>query len=226
MGGITPELRLGVCRDFADELKGTHMPIDVLKQRNDSWEGRTKLWFDSWSLRFCDDRTSLVEPHELTRARTRIWRCDMNSDHHVIDFRGSAKRTSWLHREEPPKWEKAIPAPHILRKRVCGDGLCTQGGDYRSRPTSGHRSFKKYLPPTAGFKGSRHSSTAVGRDSFSKAVAALDGIGCRPYVRSSRRRTGTADPSATFVGGKSLPQSRYSVSGKRDRVFRSPRRLR
>ena len=57
----------------------------------------------------------------------------MNLDHHVIDFRGNAKRTSWLHREEPPKWEKAIPAPHILRKRVCCDGLCTQGGDCPAR---------------------------------------------------------------------------------------------
>ena len=57
----------------------------------------------------------------------------MKSAHHVIDYRCRAKRTSWLHREEPPKAEKTIPAPRILRERVCCDGLCSQGRDCPAR---------------------------------------------------------------------------------------------
>lgn len=39
--------------------------ITVEKQRNGKWEGRAKLWFHEASMRFCDDRTSLVEPYVL-----------------------------------------------------------------------------------------------------------------------------------------------------------------
>ena len=35
------------------------------KQRNGSWEGSIKLWHDSGSLRFCDDRTTRVEPYHF-----------------------------------------------------------------------------------------------------------------------------------------------------------------
>lgn len=35
------------------------------KQRNGKWEGAFKLWFDEFSLRFCDDRTSRIEPYFL-----------------------------------------------------------------------------------------------------------------------------------------------------------------
>lgn len=36
--------------------------VTVEKQRNGTFEGRVKLWFDDASLRFCDDRHSRVEP--------------------------------------------------------------------------------------------------------------------------------------------------------------------
>lgn len=39
--------------------------VSVEKQRNGSWEGRLKFWFDQSSLRFCDDRISAVEPYAL-----------------------------------------------------------------------------------------------------------------------------------------------------------------
>jgi hypothetical protein len=39
--------------------------VSVEKQRNGSWEGKVKLWFDESSLRFCDDRGSAVEPYPL-----------------------------------------------------------------------------------------------------------------------------------------------------------------
>lgn len=38
------------------------------KQRNGSWEGRLKYWFDEGSMRFLDDRTSPVEPYALIEA--------------------------------------------------------------------------------------------------------------------------------------------------------------
>lgn len=39
--------------------------VSIEKQRNGSWEGRMKLWFDPTSLRFCDDRMSAVQPYDL-----------------------------------------------------------------------------------------------------------------------------------------------------------------
>jgi twinkle protein len=39
--------------------------VTVEKQRNGSYEGKVKLWFDDSSLRFCDDRTSAVEPYVI-----------------------------------------------------------------------------------------------------------------------------------------------------------------
>lgn len=35
------------------------------KQRNGDWEGRLKFWFHGPSLRFCDDRISMVEAYHL-----------------------------------------------------------------------------------------------------------------------------------------------------------------
>ncbi len=40
--------------------------ISVAKQRNGAWEGACKLWFDERSLRFVDDRISMVDPYALT----------------------------------------------------------------------------------------------------------------------------------------------------------------
>lgn len=42
--------------------------ISCEKQRNGEWEGRLKYWFDEGSLRFCDDRTSPVEPYVLQES--------------------------------------------------------------------------------------------------------------------------------------------------------------
>lgn len=39
--------------------------VTVEKQRNGEWEGRVKLWFDSNSFRFCDERVKAVEPYVL-----------------------------------------------------------------------------------------------------------------------------------------------------------------
>lgn len=39
--------------------------VSVEKQRSGAWEGRAGLWFDSASLRFCNDRGSSVEPYPL-----------------------------------------------------------------------------------------------------------------------------------------------------------------
>lgn len=39
--------------------------VTVEKQRNGEWEGRVGLWFHEQSMRFCDDRTSPVEPYHL-----------------------------------------------------------------------------------------------------------------------------------------------------------------
>lgn len=39
--------------------------VCVEKQRNGEWEGAVKLWFHPASMRFCDDRTSAVEPYVL-----------------------------------------------------------------------------------------------------------------------------------------------------------------
>jgi twinkle protein len=37
------------------------------KQRNGRWEGKLALWFHEPSLRFCDDRTSEVQPYAMLR---------------------------------------------------------------------------------------------------------------------------------------------------------------
>jgi twinkle protein len=42
--------------------------ISVEKQRNGQFEGKVALWFDEASLRFCDDRTSAVEPYAMGAA--------------------------------------------------------------------------------------------------------------------------------------------------------------
>lgn len=39
--------------------------VTVEKQRNGSYEGRVKLWFDDRSMRFMDDRTSAVQPYAM-----------------------------------------------------------------------------------------------------------------------------------------------------------------
>jgi len=39
--------------------------VSVEKQRNGDWEGAVGLWFDPSSLRFCDDRSSKLEPYPL-----------------------------------------------------------------------------------------------------------------------------------------------------------------
>ena len=39
--------------------------VTVEKQRNGAWEGRVKLWWDDASLRFCDDRTSAIQPYRM-----------------------------------------------------------------------------------------------------------------------------------------------------------------
>lgn len=42
--------------------------VTVEKQRNGIYEGRVKLWFDDASLRFCDDRSTRVEPYVIREA--------------------------------------------------------------------------------------------------------------------------------------------------------------
>jgi twinkle protein len=39
--------------------------VSVDKQRNGAWEGKVQLWFDETSLRFCDDRSTTIEPMAL-----------------------------------------------------------------------------------------------------------------------------------------------------------------
>lgn len=48
-----------------EALKKADAIVSVEKQRNGAWEGKVQLWFDEASLRFCDDRTSAVEPYVL-----------------------------------------------------------------------------------------------------------------------------------------------------------------
>jgi twinkle protein len=43
--------------------------VSVEKQRNGSWEGKVKLWFDETSLRFCDTRIDAVLPYDIACAR-------------------------------------------------------------------------------------------------------------------------------------------------------------
>lgn len=47
------------------ELQKPDALVTVEKQRNSDWEGRLQMWFHPASLRFCDDRTSLVEPFDI-----------------------------------------------------------------------------------------------------------------------------------------------------------------
>lgn len=42
--------------------------VTVEKQRNGAFEGRSKLWFDEASMRFCDDRQSPIEPYRMGEA--------------------------------------------------------------------------------------------------------------------------------------------------------------
>jgi twinkle protein len=44
------------------------MAVTVEKQRNGEWEGRLSLWFHALSMRFCDDRSSPVEPYRMEAA--------------------------------------------------------------------------------------------------------------------------------------------------------------
>ena len=43
--------------------------VSVEKQRNGEWEGKVKLWFDSSSLRFVNDRVRAVEPYNIEMQR-------------------------------------------------------------------------------------------------------------------------------------------------------------
>ena len=97
------------------------------------------------------------------------------------------------------------------RRRQCGGQLThslhlvqTGPGHFRSSKLPENRhAYDRFQ----GY--SRHSSTAVRRSSFSKAVAhgiavPVD-IGCRPHVRSSSRRTGAPDTLGEFrAGGTSV----------------------
>lgn len=50
------------------DIEALKEPCGILrcdKQRNGSWEGSIKLWHDSGSLRFCEDRTTPVEPYKF-----------------------------------------------------------------------------------------------------------------------------------------------------------------
>ena len=71
-------------------------------------------------------------------------------------------------------------------------------GSRQHPATSSHPIGQKMAMQMTGFKGSRHRPTSAGTGPFSKAVAhglaALVDIRCRPYVRGSVSRTGTADP--------------------------------
>lgn len=50
------------------ELSKPDALVIVDKQRNGEFEGKVKLWFDSRSFRFMDDRMSSVEPYKLRGA--------------------------------------------------------------------------------------------------------------------------------------------------------------
>lgn len=52
----------------SNDLEALAQPCAVVKvdkQRNGKWEGKIKLWHDSASLRFCDDRISPIQPYHL-----------------------------------------------------------------------------------------------------------------------------------------------------------------
>lgn len=57
--------RLQVNPQDADALSMPDARVSVEKQRNGEFEGAVKLWFDSPSMRFCDDRVTAVEPYVL-----------------------------------------------------------------------------------------------------------------------------------------------------------------
>lgn len=42
--------------------------VKVDKQRNGAWEGKIKLWNHAPSLRFCEDRTTAVQPYAFLKA--------------------------------------------------------------------------------------------------------------------------------------------------------------
>lgn len=46
-------------------LEEADVRVAVEKQRNGSWEGAARLWFDERSFRFCDDRTTAVQPYAI-----------------------------------------------------------------------------------------------------------------------------------------------------------------
>lgn len=48
-----------------DALAKPDAMVSVEKQRNGSWEGKVRLWFDETSMRFMDDRMSAVEPYDM-----------------------------------------------------------------------------------------------------------------------------------------------------------------
>ncbi len=54
-----------------NDIEALSEPCGILrcdKQRNGAWEGSVQVWHDQASLRFCDDRTSAVEPYRFIRA--------------------------------------------------------------------------------------------------------------------------------------------------------------
>jgi twinkle protein len=54
--------------EFPGDMDAHAEPCAVVKcdkQRNGKWEGKIKLWNDERSLRFCEDRTTPVEPYHL-----------------------------------------------------------------------------------------------------------------------------------------------------------------
>jgi twinkle protein len=56
-----------------NDMEALAEPCAVLscdKQRHAAWEGSLQLWFDTPSLRFCDDRTSPVEPYSMILERS------------------------------------------------------------------------------------------------------------------------------------------------------------
>jgi len=85
-------------------------------------------------------------------------------------------------------------APDLNVGNLVGTGRSPMHFGRRHPATSGHRGLTKNEPPTAGFKVRRHRPATVRGGACSKAVAqglaALVGIGGRPYVRRSSDRTG------------------------------------
>lgn len=57
--------KLSVSPNDIEALEQPDALVWVTKQRNGTWEGKVKLWFHEPSLRFCDDRITMVEPYHL-----------------------------------------------------------------------------------------------------------------------------------------------------------------